>query len=44
MREKRDEIDIDGVQDEFDGHENNDHVAASDYADGADDEKRKTKE
>src|SRR5260370_11142751 len=41
---ERHKVDIDRIQDEFDGHENDDNVAARNHPDGADDEQRKTEE
>src|SRR5271165_252303 len=37
-----DEIDVNGVENELDGHENDDDVTACNDADGADHEERKT--
>src|SRR5260221_6140583 len=39
-----DEVDVDGVEDQLDGHEHDDDVAARDDADGADQEQREAQE
>jgi hypothetical protein len=39
---EEDEIDVDGVEDQFDGHEHDDDVASRNHADTADEEERET--
>src|SRR5882762_2990549 len=41
---KGDEVDVDGIQDQLDGHQDDDHVAARDDSDGTDQEERETEE
>src|SRR5579859_1816544 len=41
---KGDEVDVDGIEDHLDGHQDDDDVAARDDADGADQEERQAEE
>src|ERR1700688_223711 len=40
---EKDQVDIDGVEDEFDGHQDDDNVAARDHANASDQKQRQAK-